>query len=175
MSNVRVCAKIRPQNEREDREGSHICVSNTTTDVILDASKKEKFNFDHVFGPETNQEDVFERVGLPLVDTVLSGINCTLFAYGQSEFTYHHASMRGSTALSRLVVAAPNAQHLTPHTQHPTPNTQLSTPNTQHPTTTQHPTLNPELSTLNSQAVVVKPSRWREQHTLAIWRASSPV
>lgn len=90
MSNVRVCAKVRPQNEFEDREGSTVCVSNNATEIFLQRdvenifNKEEKFSFDRVFGQDTCQQDVFGDVGVPLVETVLNGINCTLFAYGQS-------------------------------------------------------------------------------------------
>jgi len=85
MSNVRVCAKIRPQSKIEDREGSHVCVTNTETQVKLQAaSGEEKFTFDYILGQETNQLDVFDNVGVSLVDDCLKGFNCTLFVYGQS-------------------------------------------------------------------------------------------
>lgn len=42
------------------------------------------FGFDHVFGQSSTQEEVFEAIGRPLVDKMLSGFNCSLLAYGQS-------------------------------------------------------------------------------------------
>jgi len=103
MSSVRVCAKIRPQSKIEDREGSHVCVRNTNTEVFLDAAHgTEKFNFDAIFGQETTQKDVFDAVGTTLVTDVLQGFNCTLFAYGQSgagkTFTMEGAAHTGELA-----------------------------------------------------------------------------
>jgi kinesin family protein 11 len=37
-----------------------------------------------VFGPEADQELVYESVAKPFVNEVLSGFNCTIFAYGQT-------------------------------------------------------------------------------------------
>lgn len=42
------------------------------------------FTFDHVFGPETSQSNVFQAAAGPVVSGVLSGYNGTLFAYGQT-------------------------------------------------------------------------------------------
>lgn len=42
------------------------------------------FGFDHVFGQTATQEEVFDAVGRPLVEKMLSGFNCSLLAYGQS-------------------------------------------------------------------------------------------
>lgn len=42
------------------------------------------FGFDHVFEQSSTQEEVFEAIGRPLVEKMLSGFNCSLLAYGQS-------------------------------------------------------------------------------------------
>lgn len=42
------------------------------------------FTFDNVFGPTSKQIDVYNCVVSPLIDEVLSGYNCTVFAYGQT-------------------------------------------------------------------------------------------
>ena len=41
------------------------------------------FTFDTVFGPDTTQMDVYNRVARAIVDNVLQGYNGTIFAYGQ--------------------------------------------------------------------------------------------
>ena len=44
-----------------------------------------KFDFDKVFPPDAQQEEVFESVALPIVVYSLEkGINSTIFAYGQT-------------------------------------------------------------------------------------------
>ena len=47
-------------------------------------TRERQYDFDHVFGPKSSQEDVYETVAKPLVDVVLSGFNATVFAYGQT-------------------------------------------------------------------------------------------
>lgn len=45
---------------------------------------QKTFTYDQVFGPSATQADVYERVVEPIVDEVLEGYNCTVFAYGQT-------------------------------------------------------------------------------------------
>ena len=42
------------------------------------------FAFDQIFDPPTQQDHVFEKVALPLVERTLSGYNSCCFAYGQT-------------------------------------------------------------------------------------------
>ena len=44
------------------------------------------FTFDTVFGPDSTQMDVYNRVARSIVDNVLQGYNGTIFAYGQVSF-----------------------------------------------------------------------------------------
>jgi DNA replication protein DnaC len=45
---------------------------------------KHEFGFDHIFGEETGQAEVFDTCAVGVIDTVLDGFNGTLFAYGQT-------------------------------------------------------------------------------------------
>mmetsp|Transcript_5018 Transcript_5018/g.10418 ORF Transcript_5018/g.10418 Transcript_5018/m.10418 type:complete len:997 (-) Transcript_5018:2436-5426(-) len=47
-------------------------------------AKRKVFDFDHVFDAASTQADVFDKVGKPLVENVLQGINGCLLAYGQT-------------------------------------------------------------------------------------------
>ena len=47
-----------------------------------------------VFGQYASQEDVYDSVAAPIVDEVLGGFNCTIFAYGQ----VRARARRGSSA-----------------------------------------------------------------------------
>ena len=38
------------------------------------------YNYDHVFGPDSEQMDIYKAVVKPVVEEVLSGYNCTIFA-----------------------------------------------------------------------------------------------
>lgn len=66
---------------------------NEDTDDILRAnrSREKQYIFDHVFSPEASQKDVYETVieEKTIIDTVLSGFNCTVFAYGATGNTYY--------------------------------------------------------------------------------------
>ena len=39
------------------------------------------YSFDHVFPPDAEQIDVYKAVVKPVVEEVLTGYNCTIFAY----------------------------------------------------------------------------------------------
>ena len=44
----------------------------------------EKFTFDFVAAESVSQEQMFQRLGRPIVDFCLQGYNSTIFAYGQT-------------------------------------------------------------------------------------------
>lgn len=50
----------------------------------LESKLTKKFTFDRAFGPDSRQVDVYKSVVAPLIDEVLCGYNCTVFAYGQT-------------------------------------------------------------------------------------------
>lgn len=37
-----------------------------------------------MFGPNAQQKDLYEQAVIPIVNEVLEGFNCTIFAYGQT-------------------------------------------------------------------------------------------
>lgn len=74
--NVEVRVRFRPSPATNDdlaKVGSR-CVN----------AKKRQFEFDHVYGPESSQEEVYETAVAPLVQGVLRGFNGTVLAYGQT-------------------------------------------------------------------------------------------
>jgi len=53
--------------------------------MLLDAKPESKtFNYDFVADENTSQEEVFYKMGQPIVDSCLEGYNGTIFAYGQT-------------------------------------------------------------------------------------------
>lgn len=48
------------------------------------APSTKTYPFDRVFGPEADQAMVFNEVAEAMLDEVLAGYNCTIFAYGQT-------------------------------------------------------------------------------------------
>ena len=57
-----------------------------------------KFSFNGVIDRDTSQEDVFERVAQPVIESVMSGFNGTIFAYGQTGSGKTYTLTGGSTA-----------------------------------------------------------------------------
>ena len=50
--------------------------------------------FDHVFDMDSTQEDVFQKVGQPVLNNILDGFNGTILAYGQTSSGKTH-TMQG--------------------------------------------------------------------------------
>ncbi|KAF1816833.1 kinesin-domain-containing protein [Eremomyces bilateralis CBS 781.70] len=90
-TNINVVVRCRGRNEREVKENSGVVVS---TDGIKGKSvelsmgpsalSNKTYHFDKVFSPAADQIMVFDEVVAPILDEVLDGFNCTIFAYGQT-------------------------------------------------------------------------------------------
>uniref|UniRef100_A0A0A9CR45 Kinesin-like protein n=1 Tax=Arundo donax TaxID=35708 RepID=A0A0A9CR45_ARUDO len=86
--NIRVFCRCRPLSADEVARGcSSVVDIDPTQDTELQfvPSEKERkaFKFDHVFGPEDDQEAVFSET-VPVVRSVMDGFNVCSFAYGQT-------------------------------------------------------------------------------------------
>ncbi|CAG8686928.1 2076_t:CDS:2, partial [Scutellospora calospora] len=57
---------------------------NTSNQVIVSGEKKQFFTFDHVFSPETSQNEIYNKAVLKLIDKFIEGYNVTILAYGQT-------------------------------------------------------------------------------------------
>lgn len=90
-TNINVVVRCRGRNDREVKENSGVVVS---TDGIKgkkvelsmgpSALSNKTYQFDKVFSPAADQDMVFDEVVSPILDEVLNGFNCTIFAYGQT-------------------------------------------------------------------------------------------
>ncbi|KAG5064756.1 hypothetical protein JHK85_005939 [Glycine max] len=77
---VKVVVRIRPTNNNGiDGDRTVKKVSSNTLCV-----GDRQFTFDSVFDSNTNQEDIFQSVGVPLVKSALAGYNTSILSYGQS-------------------------------------------------------------------------------------------
>ncbi|KAI9014182.1 kinesin-domain-containing protein [Hyaloraphidium curvatum] len=90
-ANIQVVVRLRPRSQKEIRENSSVCVTTNGTKgkeihvktTPSDLSSKT-YTFDKAFGPDADQELVYHEVVAPMLEEVLMGYNCTLFAYGQT-------------------------------------------------------------------------------------------
>ncbi|KAG5138459.1 hypothetical protein AAZX31_08G313800 [Glycine max] len=79
-SHVKVVVRIRPENSNGKEGDSQI--KKVSSDALCAGDRK--FTFDEVLDANSNQEDVFQSVGVPLVRNALAGYNTTILSYGQS-------------------------------------------------------------------------------------------
>ncbi|XP_077586489.1 kinesin-like protein KIF11 isoform X2 [Stigmatopora nigra] len=89
--NIRVVVRCRPFNTVERNSSYNVidCESKrkevlVKTSSIPEKASKKKYTFDMVFGPSAKQIDVYRSVVCPILDEVIMGYNCTIFAYGQT-------------------------------------------------------------------------------------------
>jgi len=109
---VMVTVRMRPISEKEKKAGQQEawCIRNNSTifqtfmsDTPLysppgislvppaasttgpaSGPKPLAFVYDHIFTPERTNSHVFDRMGKPLVENAMNGVNGVLFAYGQT-------------------------------------------------------------------------------------------
>lgn len=56
-----------------------------------------------MFGPSAQQKDLYDQAVVPIVNEVLEGFNCTIFAYGQTG-TGKTYTMEGECRRSKVCV-----------------------------------------------------------------------
>jgi kinesin family member 11 len=98
-TNIQVVIRSRRRSEREIQDNSPIIVTSNgakSKEVSVQMSAPvsslgivtlpplRTYPFDLVFGPEADQAMIYHDVVNPMLDEVLMGYNCTLFAYGQT-------------------------------------------------------------------------------------------
>uniref|UniRef100_A0A8C2ARC6 Kinesin-like protein n=1 Tax=Cyprinus carpio TaxID=7962 RepID=A0A8C2ARC6_CYPCA len=90
--NIQVVVRCRPFNTVERKSASHTvveCDQNrkevmVRTGGATDKAARKTYTFDMVFGPSAKQIEVYRSVVCPILDEVIMGYNCTVFAYGQT-------------------------------------------------------------------------------------------
>ncbi|KAG9187778.1 hypothetical protein G6011_05649 [Alternaria panax] len=90
-TNINVVVRCRGRNDREVRENSGVVVSTngirgTALDLSMGPSalSNKTYQFDKVFSPAADQAMIYDEVVAPILDEVINGFNCTIFAYGQT-------------------------------------------------------------------------------------------
>jgi len=88
---IKVVVRSRPLNEEEKAARTPSLVScdaeTKSVKVATNIGGKrgaKSYNFDMVFGQYATQEEIYEAAIEPIVEEVLLGYNCTVFAYGQT-------------------------------------------------------------------------------------------
>ncbi|XP_071947122.1 kinesin-like protein KIF11-B [Antedon mediterranea] len=88
---IQVVVRCRPINSTEKKQGTYKVVDTNSAkrEVLVNMEVADKtinktYNFDKVYGPKAQQVEVYKGVVAPILDEVLAGYNCTVFAYGQT-------------------------------------------------------------------------------------------
>ncbi|XP_050213876.1 kinesin-like protein KIN-5B [Mercurialis annua] len=89
--NVQVLLRCRPLSDEEQKANvPKVILCNELkreVNVLQNVANKQLdrvFNFDKVFGPKAQQRSIYDQAIVPIVNEVLDGFNCTVFAYGQT-------------------------------------------------------------------------------------------
>ncbi|XP_033187905.2 kinesin-like protein Klp61F [Bombus vancouverensis nearcticus] len=86
---IQVFVRVRPINNAEKAGKSATVVDIPSNKEVVIRERPhdkftKKFTFDKVFGPHSKQIQVYNAVVSSLLEEVLAGYNCTVFAYGQT-------------------------------------------------------------------------------------------
>ncbi|KAL1920034.1 uncharacterized protein VTP21DRAFT_1180 [Calcarisporiella thermophila] len=89
---VQVALRIRPLTEKDRQQvnvkrsvtngGCTLAVPSSNTVCVIPYQKQ--FTFDHVFGTESTQQEVYDTCIVDLLDRFVEGYNITILAYGQT-------------------------------------------------------------------------------------------
>ncbi|KAJ4469403.1 kinesin [Lentinula edodes] len=122
-TNIQVIIRCRRRSDREVQENSPIIVNSkgaksnqvsieTTAPVstlgVVTLPPVRTYPFDLVYGPEADQAMIYHDVVGPMLQQVLEGYNCTLFAYGQTG-TGKTYTMQGDLTKTPLGNPSPHA------------------------------------------------------------------
>ncbi|XP_068645159.1 kinesin-like protein KIN-12B [Aristolochia californica] len=106
-SGVQVIVRVRPKVEEGDQIVQKISANSVS---ILD----HVFTFDSVADFDSTQQDMFELVGVPLVENCLDGFNSSIFAYGQTGSGKTYTMWGPSNLLTEDDPSSANQKGLTP-------------------------------------------------------------
>ena len=110
-TNMRVIVRVRPENESEIRSNCETIIRQLDEHVLVFDPKQDnmpqfeerggagggarkrrpflskkykdlRFAFDRIFDETSSQREVFETTTKPILDGLLDGVNCSVFAYG---------------------------------------------------------------------------------------------
>lgn len=85
--NIQVFVRMRPLNKEKEKRSNILQVNSDRNEIRLAERgnvQSKSCMFDGVFDEKSCQIEVYKRVVSPLIQQVLDGYNCTVFAYGQT-------------------------------------------------------------------------------------------
>ncbi|CAN6663939.1 hypothetical protein TRVA0_035S01134 [Trichomonascus vanleenenianus] len=89
-SYIKVAVRVRPSHIDDE---SIVLVHGDQIEVINERASAKAFRYDKCYDTSTQQGQIFEQLGHPLLDHAFKGFNNTLFAYGQTGSGKSHTIM----------------------------------------------------------------------------------
>ncbi len=88
-NNVTVGVRVRPRNQKEIEAEMPLYFTTsadggTVQELDENGVVVKHWSYDHVFGPDCTNMDIFQTMGLKLVDAAMEGYNTVMFMYGQT-------------------------------------------------------------------------------------------
>ncbi len=88
-NHIKVVCRIRPANSKENT-GLRSCLTvpaNADNCLLLQTVKpenKQQFSFDYCANENVTQDEIFVKVGMPIIKSCVEGYNGTILCYGQT-------------------------------------------------------------------------------------------
>jgi len=79
---VKVGVRIRPLLSKERNQAATLSAENHSNSSI--SFKGQQYTFDHVFGSDLSQSELYHETAAPMLKGFLEGYNVTIMAYGQT-------------------------------------------------------------------------------------------
>lgn len=89
-SRIKVFVRVRPPNEKEQylfqtSQASHcVQVKDSSISITKEYEAPKYFQFDHVFGEGTSQQEIFSQCSQQAIEDMFEGYHDTLFTYGET-------------------------------------------------------------------------------------------
>ena len=87
MRRVKVHCRVRPPTDKDSRKGLSLTQDGNRVHIEApqhSSNAARQWDFDAVFGAGTEQQQVYDEVGAPILEAVMEGYNGTILAYGQT-------------------------------------------------------------------------------------------
>ena len=102
METIDVSIRMRPLNNRENKEGEQVMWKITSNEIVVKSEELENmqmkypnvrlptygasqsFLFSNCFGPDISSRQIYDKVAEKVMEGALDGYNGTIFAYGQT-------------------------------------------------------------------------------------------
>ena len=92
--NIKVAVRVRPPSDGYAGEGTLQFDSQTQLTLVNPhGGQRSDFSFDHAYGPEATQAQLYGDLGRQILDCAFEGYNGTIFAYGQTGSGKSHTIM----------------------------------------------------------------------------------